>query len=152
MRLVAVPGARSWATPPRAGCLVLSPRAASGILPGPLFSHALPGPPHSSRDQLPPGTGNAHWAAAMLLRSRDAAGTSAFRRPRVPPPRPRPRALSAAHWPRSPGLRPLLVRGWVLSCVCSESGEQVVGASDLLSVYCRAGFWKRNLQREPNSV
>lgn len=68
------------------------------------------------------------------------------------PPRPRPRALSAAHWPRSPGLRPLLVRGWVPSCVCSESGEQVVGASDLLSVYCRAGFWKRNLQREPNSV
>lgn len=44
----------------------LSSRAASGILLRPLLSHALPGPPHSSRDQLPPGTGNAHWAAAML--------------------------------------------------------------------------------------
>lgn len=64
---------------------VLQPRAASGSLLQTLLSHARSGPPHRSRDQLPPGTGNAHWAAAMLLRSRDAAGTSAFRRPKVPP-------------------------------------------------------------------
>lgn len=95
----------------------LSSRAASGILLRPLLSHALPGPPHRSRDQLPPGTGKAHWAAAMLLRSRDAEGTSAFRRPRVPPPWPRPRTLSAAHWPRSSGLRPLPAGGSVRSSV-----------------------------------
>lgn len=75
---------------PGPACLVPPPRAASGPPAPTLLSHARPGPPHGSRDQLPPGTGNAHWAAAMLLRSRDAASTSAFRRPKVPPPQATP--------------------------------------------------------------
>ncbi|MEJ1276049.1 hypothetical protein NN561_006951 [Cricetulus griseus] len=48
----------------------------------------------------------------MLPGSRDAAATSAFRRPRVPPLwGPAPRMLSLAHWPRSSGLHPLRSSG-----------------------------------------
>lgn len=101
-----------------------------------LLSHAQPGPPHSSRDQLPPGTGNAHWAAAMLLRSRDAASTSAFRWPKVPPPhghaparfRPRIGHASQGSTPSPPAARSgtefcvrVESRWWVELQTCCQS-------------------------------
>lgn len=121
-------------------CLVPPPRAASGPPTPTLLSHAQPGPPHGSRDQLPPGTGNAHWAAAMLLGSRDAANTSAFRRPKVPPTPPRSHALACllqrighacqGSTPSSPAAR-------FGAGVFAESEEQVVGSvSGLLPELC----------------
>lgn len=107
MRLRADTGACSWAMLPR----VRLPRpAAARRLGFPCFDPALPRATRTAPMLTRPAPARNRQRSlgrGHVTQSRDAAGTSAFRRPRVPPLRARLRVLAAADWPRLSGLHPL---------------------------------------------
>lgn len=86
MRLRADTGACSWATPPRAR---LPRPAAARCLGSPCFDPALPRATRTAPPLTRPAPARNRQRSlgrGHVIQSRDALGTSAFRRPRVPPP------------------------------------------------------------------